>query len=76
MSANANCIAFMLEAPNSRWKQVVAVQSDICLAVGVQRCESIAALPFLHLRQIAHRPCVSLTVLPVDQAVQSMGHGS
>ncbi len=34
MSANATCIAFMLAALNSRWKQVVAVPSDVCLAVG------------------------------------------
>ena len=41
MSANATCIAFMLAVLNSTWKQVVAVQSDVCLAVG---SKDVAAL--------------------------------
>ena len=65
MPANAAFIAFMLEMPNSGGKQVVAVQSDVCPALGFQ-----------HFRQIAHRPCASLMVFPVHEVVQSMSHGS
>ena len=73
MSANA---VFVLEMPNFGGKQIVAVQSDICPAVGFKPCDSIAALPFQHLRQTAHRPCACLMVFPVHEVVQSMGHGS